>query len=140
MSDPEPTEPNPQPSDSDTQLQKYAEHVRKRRQEEAELLAKMQGSPFEGYTPTSVESNHAAFKRIDRELMRCLGELKEVIAEFDSYRHAWAEIISCDVAPGRASDTRKRLEVMQGRALYNLDGAAWRLRLMIRNEEAACST
>jgi len=80
------------------------------------------------------ESERRTFERIDREVMREIGELKKALAEFDSYRHVWSEIAANNVPPGRDSDFKRRLEVMQGKALRALDGAAWRLRVKIRGE------
>lgn len=90
-----------------------------------------------GWQPLFGKTARARFERIDRDLMAELGELKKAIAAFDSYRHAWAEIVANNVAPGRDSEFTERLEVMQGEALSELDAAAWRLRLKIRNESEA---
>jgi len=81
------------------------------------------------------ENHRRAFERIDREVMREVKELKAALAEFDAYRHIWAEIVGNNVPPGRGSEYVKRLEIMQGYALDMLDGAAWRLRLRIRGGE-----
>ena len=80
------------------------------------------------------ESEHKTFERINRDVMREIGELKKALAEFDAYRHVWAEISANNVPPGRGSHYAKRLEIMQGQALRALDGAAWRLRSQIRGE------
>lgn len=87
-----------------------------------------------GWRPMFAEGNAATFKRIDKELMIDIKELKAALCEFDSYRKAWAEIIGNDVPPGRNSEYRQRLEDLQGGALDSLDAAAWRLRLRIRGE------
>lgn len=81
------------------------------------------------------ETDRRTFERINQQVMREIGELKKALAEFDAYRHAWSEISANNVAPGRGSDFAKRLEVMQGIALRNVDGAAWRLRSEIRGEK-----
>lgn len=81
--------------------------------------------------------HRARFAKIDRELMREIGELKEAIAEFDAYRHTWAEMSANDVKPGRGSDLAKRMEVMQGYALMNLDACAWRLRIRITGDSSS---
>jgi hypothetical protein len=80
------------------------------------------------------ESEHKTFERINRDVMREIGELKKALTEFDAYRHVWAEISANNVPPGRGSPYAKRLEIMQGQALRALDGAAWRLRSKIRGE------
>lgn len=95
------------------------------------------GGGFGEYNGMFDAMHRDRFDKIDRELMRELGELKEAIAEFDSYRHAWAEMSANDCKPGRGSELAKRLEVMQGYALMNLDGCAWRLRLRIREEHSS---
>jgi hypothetical protein len=92
---------------------------------------------FDGYEGTFDASDKAAFSRIDAELMRDIKELKAALTEFDASRQVWAEIVGCNVKPGRESELRKRLEVMQGKALSNIDAAAWRLRLRIRGEADA---
>lgn len=76
------------------------------------------------------------FKRIDADLMKDIERLKSCLAEFDCYRHAWAEIIGNNNPPGRDSAYCKRLEVLQGYALLNLDSAAMALRLRVRGGEA----
>jgi hypothetical protein len=88
-----------------------------------------------GWKPTFSAGDRAAFKRIDADLMRDIKELKAALCEFDSYRKAWAEIIGNDVAPGRNSEFRTRLEDLQGGALGDIDAAAWRLRVRIRGED-----
>lgn len=75
------------------------------------------------------------FDRIDRDTIKLVAELKVAVAEFDAYRHAWAEMSANDSPPGRGSPLAKQLEIMQGYALSTLDNAAWRLRLKIRGEQ-----
>lgn len=79
---------------------------------------------LEGWKPTFESGMRECFKSIDKDLMRLIGELKQSIAEFDSYRHAWAEIVANDAPPGRKSEFRSRLETMQGEALQMLTGWA----------------
>jgi len=95
------------------------------------------GALFGGYDGTFDAMHRARFAKIDRELMREIGELKEAIAEFDAYRHTWAEMSANDVKPGRGSDLAKRMEVMQGYALMNLDACAWRLRIRITGDSSS---
>ena len=64
--------------------------------------------------------NVSYFKKIDKDFMDRLGELKTARAEFDAYRHAWAEMAANNNPPGRDSELRKRMEVMQGWAIGNL--------------------
>lgn len=94
-------------------------------------------APFEGFTGTFDDLHQRNFDRIDREMMRDLGELKQALAEFDAFRHVWAEMSANNVAPGRGSELQKRMEVMQGHALMLIDAAAWRLRLRIRGSTGA---
>ncbi len=82
---------------------------------------------FGGYEGDLDDMKRRTFEKIDRDLMTDLMRLKSHIAEFDSFRHAWAEIIGNNNAPGRKSELRKRLEVMQGHALSNLVSAARRI-------------
>ena len=93
------------------------------------------GEILKNYKGVFEASEVAAYKRINREVMREISELKKALAEFDAYRHTWAEIAANNVGPGRDSDYCRLLEVMQGRALTEVDAAAWRLRAQIRGED-----
>lgn len=81
------------------------------------------------------ESQLQTFQRINRDVMSEIRELKAALTEFDCYRQVWADIAANDAPPGRDSDFKKRLEIMQGKALCAVDSAAWRLRIKIRGEK-----
>jgi len=51
-------------------------------------------------------SNREFYARIDREVIREINELRMAMAKFDSYRHAWAEIVANNATPGRSSEFR----------------------------------
>lgn len=78
------------------------------------------------------ESTHETFKRINREAIVEIGELKKALCEFDCARGQWAEITANNVTPGRGSNYARRLEMAQGNALRAIDSAAWRLRFRLR--------
>lgn len=81
------------------------------------------------------ESDIERFNRINSEVMAEIKELKAALTEFDAYRGVWAEIVANDQKPGRRSEFVARLKIMQGKALSNIDGSAWRLRMRIRGQD-----
>ena len=82
---------------------------------------------FCGYEGNLDTGKRSSFEKIDRVLMEDLQRLKSHIAEFDCFRHAWAEIAANDNPPGRKSELRSRLEIMQGQALSEIVSAARRI-------------
>ncbi len=80
-------------------------------------------------------SDQRNYERIDRHVMSEIGELKKALCEFDNFRFVWAEVAANNTAPGRNSEFCKRLEIMQGKAIQNVDNAAWRLRIRLMGKE-----
>lgn len=82
---------------------------------------------FCGYEGKLDFGKRASFERIDRQLMQDLEALKSHICEFDTARHIWSEIVANDNPPGRKSELRNRLELMQGESLSRIIGASRRM-------------
>ena len=90
-------------------------------------------SPLAGWKGEFQDDYRRTFSKLTRQTIQDLNELKKAMAEFDTYRHVWAEISANNVPPGRGSDYHQRMEAMQGQAIREIIGAAARLDINLNN-------
>ena len=90
---------------------------------------------LDGWVGFFDEGDKARADRISKEMMDDIKELEQSLLQFHVCRNQWAEIVANNWNPGRDSEYAKRLRLMQGSILRDIDGHAWRLRMRIRDEK-----